>query len=123
MSGHNSRMESVGKSIREQSKENRKQTIKENKMSLTTRRIEADLPTSTESIDVYYIDHDKLSDEQVRQMRTYKAELIRKYRKLGKKRIGLRCQNTERPIEQLSNKSFVEYMLQHSFPYGTPSKR
>ncbi len=84
-----------------------------------------ELPDSTkmQPTDVYYIDFEALTDDQIAQMRSHKAQLIRKYRKLAKRRIALRCQNTGRPIERMSDKSFVGYMLQHSFPYETPSKR
>jgi hypothetical protein len=95
-------------------------------MSLTTRRLEMELPsngTSLEPTDVYYIDFEALTDDQIAQMRSHKAQLIRKYRKLARKRIGLRCQSTGRPIEQMSDKSFVGYMISFAFPYETPDKR
>lgn len=103
-------------------------------MSLTTRRLEMELPdpTKMQPTDVYYIDFEALTDDQIAQMRNHKAQLIRKYRKLAKKRIALRCQNTGRPLERhsleqkpivISDKSFVGYMVQLAFPYETPSKR
>ncbi len=125
MSGHNNRMQEVGKSIREQLHQNRKQNFKEIMMSLTTRRLETDLPDGTkmQPTDVYYLDHESLTDEQVKEMRDHKARLIRKYRKLAKRRIGLRCQITGKPIERMIDNDFVRYMLQHSFPYEMPQKR
>ena len=94
-------------------------------MSLTTRRLEMGMSDEgvLEPTDVYYIDFSQLSDEQIANMRNHKAQLIRNYRKLAKRRIGLRCQNTGKPVKQISHKSFVEYMLSSAFPYETPNKR
>ena len=78
---------------------------------------------SLEPADFYFIDFDKLSDEQIAQMRNHKAQLIHRWRRFAKRRIALRCQNTGRPVEQMSDKSFVEHMLSKVFPYDTPSKR